>query len=288
MHGSGLVVGYTWRDGEPHLRLRTHVGLVAHALGGVVGIYVTGARRCIGHHDGGPRPCPRDAEPVGRQCDECKRRDRLRPCMTCNGFRCPRLDEASAARCRSRHHLYLACFGERQLKVGTAVDARRDARIIEQGPLAAARVASGAGPEVKQMEHLLARRGFTEAMRRSRKTMLLGSAMEPREAERLVLAAAARLPELLPQRLHALLHPPLLVEQPELAVRSRKLPVLPQPVQPGTQILGRVAGAVGHTLFVEDDDGVFAVDLGELVGRIVEFDPRRRARRPEVQLGLFP
>ncbi|HLV22779.1 MAG TPA: hypothetical protein VKZ49_17940, partial [Polyangiaceae bacterium] len=157
----------------------------------------------------------------------------------------------------------------------------------EQGPLAAARVAAGEGPRVKQMEHLLAGSGFTEALRRSRKTRLLSASMTRAEAEERVIAAARALPDLLPERYHGLLHEPVLVEQPELARRSRAYAVQPMPVAPGTVLRGEVAGAVGHVLFVRDDDGVFAVDLGELVTRVVEIGGGRPAPRPTVQLGLF-
>lgn len=287
MHRPSLVVGYTWRDGEPHLRLRTPDGLVARALRGALRLYVTPERRCIGRVGEGFEPCPDGAAPVGRQCEACRARDRFRPCMTCDGFRCPPLDPAASSRCRATHHLYVACFGQELLKVGTASDARRDARVVEQGPLAAARVAAGEGPVIKQMEHLLSERGFTEAMRRSRKASLLWAAMGRDEAERRVLDAARALPGLLPQRYHPLLHAPALVDQPELATRSRSLGAQPMPVTPGTVLSGEVAGAVGHVLFVRDDDGVFAVDLGDLVTRVVELDTARAARRPAVQLGLF-
>lgn len=287
MHRPTLVVGYTWRRGEPHLTLRTPDGLDERALRGALHLYVTAERRCIGHAGDGFEPCPDAAEPIGRQCEGCRGRDRFRPCMTCDGFRCPTLDPVSAARCRSRHHLYVACFGEERLKVGTASDARRIARVVEQGPLAAAVVAAGEGPAVKQMEHLLAERGFTETMRRSRKTSLLWASMERAEAEARVLAAARTLPRLLPARYHRFLHAPELVAQPELAVRSRALAAQPMPVTPGTVLSGQVAGAIGHVLFLRDEDGVFAVDLGDLVARVVEFDTDRPARRPEVQLGLF-
>jgi len=189
--------------------------------------------------------------------------------------------------CRQTHHLYLACFGGDFLKVGTASDGRRDQRIIEQGPLAAARVAAASGPVIKQMEASLVRVGFTEAVPRSRKTALLRSSMRQAEAEARVREAAAELADQLPVALRGPLHSPHFVALPDLARRSRGLPVNALPVHPGTVIEGEVAGAVGHILFVDDGDGRFALDLGDLVGRLVDFDPSGPKTRPQVQLGLF-
>jgi len=50
---------------------------------------------------------------------------------------------------------------------------------------------------------------------------------------------------------------------------------------------GSVVGAVGHVLFVEDETGCFALDLGALKARVLEFEPQGPKKRPVVQLGLF-
>lgn len=282
-----LVLGYTWTDGGVCLRVRTGWEVRTMPLAGRLSLRVTGVKRCTGYVDGELWPCPEEASPSGTQCEACQARDRFRPCMTCDGFRCPRLDPSARARCRQTHHLYLACFGDQTLKVGTAADARKEQRIIEQGPLAAARVARGEGPLIKQLEHLLAGEGFTETMRRSRKTALLRGSMTASEAEALVREAAETLPYRVPEAYHALLHPPEFVEQPELAVRSRALQVNTLPVEAGTTLEGDVVGAVGHVVFLEDGDGTFALDLGALRAHVVELDPEGPRRRPSVQLGLF-
>lgn len=291
-----LVIGYTWSGGEVRLRLVDEAGAPRdRTLDGALSLAITETRRCTGYAAEGQRiACPDAAVPTGAQCDACAARDRFRPCMTCDGFRCPRLDPSSRAHCRGRHHLYLACFGDSNLKVGTAAHARRDQRVIEQGPLAAARVAAGEGPLVKQMEHLLASEGpFTERVRRSRKTALLRGAMTAEEAEDLVQEASTALRMLLPPRYHGLLHPPEPVPQPELAVRSRALlaardgTAIALPVVPGTTIEGRVVGAVGHLIALAEPHGVFTLDLGALRSRVVVFDPEGPRRRPMVQLGLF-
>lgn len=107
------------------------------------------------------------------------------------------------------------------------------------------------------------------------------------EAKDLVLAAARDLAPKLPGVYHRYLHEPSFVELPELARKSRGMAVNDLPVRPGTVLEGDVAGAVGHVLFLDDGDGRFALDLGQLAGWIVEFDPEGPKTRPQVQLGLF-
>jgi hypothetical protein len=189
--------------------------------------------------------------------------------------------------CRQDHHLYLACFGDATIKVGTASHPRRVRRIVEQGPLFAARVAQAEGPVVKQMERALSQGPFTETMRRSRKTALLSGAMSIEEAEALVLDAASRLKQELPGWMHAHLHPPQPVPQPAFAVASRSLSVQPLEQLDEMVLEGEVVGAVGHVVFLDDGDGVFALDLGALKGRMLDWEPDDAAKKPVVQLGLF-
>lgn len=291
MGTTALVTGYTWVEGA--VRLRAWEGdpprIEARTLEGHLCFRVLPGRHCTGFSDGESlRACPDGtAATRGATCDTCGLRDAFRPCMTCDGFRCPRLSPEMLAYCRQTHHLYLACFGDQEIKVGTASDARRNQRIVEQGPLAAARVGSAEGPRVKQMEKLLVDAGFSEAMRRARKTVLLQGAMTEVEARSLVIEATHDLRQVLPPEYHAHLHAPVFVPQPELAVRSRALTVNELRLEDHRVVEGEVVGAVGHLLFVEDEDGRFALDLGELKARRIEWDPGGPRRKATAQLGLF-
>src|SRR5262245_31454806 len=180
--------------------------------------------------------------------------------MTCDGFQCPRLSPDMLQWCRQTHHLYLACFGDTTIKVGTASDPRRNQRIVEQGPLAAARVAEGEGPTIKQMEHWLSEAGFSGTMRRARKTVLIRTAMTEVEARQNVIEAARSLRDVLPAAYHRHLHAPTFVPQPPLAQRSRGRPVNELRVDDDRVVEGTVVGAIGHVVFVEDRDGCFALD----------------------------
>lgn len=285
-----LVLGYTWTDGLPVLRVRPEGsrGERDQPLRGEVRLVVTAERRCVGYAGpDGPRPCPDRAVPIGTRCAACERRDVALPCITCDGFRCPTLVPEVRRRCQSTHHLYLACFGDPRLKVGTASHLRRDQRVIEQGPLAAARVAEGPGPRIKQAEALLvAQEDLVESMRRGRKTSLLGAGMTAEQAQARVAEVAGELRERLPPEYHHLLHRPDFVPVPPLAERVRGWSVAPLPVDDGVLVAGTVAGAVGHLVFLDEPDGRFAIDLGELKARVVVWGGSG-GKRPVVQLGLF-
>jgi hypothetical protein len=286
-----LVVGYTWLDGGVRLRSwplgdRGPLGVepLAH-----LSFRVEPGKWCTGYNDGTTLVrCPDQAAATrGTTCDACASRDAYRPCLTCDGFRCPRLSAEMLGYCRQHHHLYLACFGDEDIKVGTASDPRKHQRVIEQGPLAAARVAEAEGPRIRQMETLLAQAGFSETVRRSRKTALLAGAMTEVEARSLVIDATHRLKEVLPREYHGALHAPIFVPQPELARKSRALPLNPLELEDGVVVEGEVVGAVGHTVFVRDADGTFALDLGALKGRRLTWNPSGPRRKPTAQLGLF-
>ncbi len=291
MPARALVVGFTWQDDTVQLRTWSidDARYTSKALSGRLAFRVEPGRHCTGFHDGrNLRPCPNHAGVSrGRQCEACQLQDAFRPCMMCDGSRCPRLSPKMRSYCQGTHHLYLACFGTPDLKVGTASHHRRDQRVIEQGPLAAMRVAQADGPSIKRMEHRLVKAGFTETMRRQRKTVLLQGGMSEGEAREHVARAADDLHDVLPREYHDFLHEPVWVEQPTFAKQSRRLAIQELRVEDDRVVEGEVVGAVGHLLFVDDGDGCWALDLGELRGRQIEWDPEGPRKRAQAQLGLF-
>lgn len=288
-----LVTGYGWRDGRPLLRWRGDSGRgksVQMRLDGrlLLGI---GARRCTGYKEGKQgKPCPNSASPSGRQCTACMARDTFRPCMICDGFACPPLVPSARQACHQIHHLYLASFGGEEVKVGTASDPRKTARLHDQGPLFALRVASGPGPRIKQLEHIASTRTTAvEGMRRSRKLALLRSRMPVEEAEQRVRAVLGDVRSVAAHEYADLFIEPFPIHPPPLARQTRaQIGSEPQlPVEEGSRIDVEVLGAVGHVALVRDEAGRFLLDLGALAGRLVDPEPPATVRRSEVQLGLF-
>lgn len=284
------VQGYAWRDGVPVLRFLERQRSSELRLTGSIRWLVTDTRRCLGTVERGQRrPCPTEATPDrSGHCRVCAWADGFRACMVCTGFSCPSLPPAMQEQCQSRHVLYLACFGDQRIKVGTAVWRRRLGRLHDQGPLAALHVASSPGPVIKQMENLLVKAGFHEAFRREEKRRLLASPMSESGALEQLEQAASRLPELLPARYHEALITPRPVPLPEKSRQARGRSYDLLATAPGHLLSGEVVQAVGHLIAVRDDAGTFFIDLGELKARVVDLDPPLGAgRKSTVQLSLF-
>ncbi|MEZ4318731.1 MAG: DUF2797 domain-containing protein [Myxococcota bacterium] len=288
-----LVQGYGWSEGRPVLRFRTREGhgrLVERVLGGPLRLGI-GPRRCTGYREGRQaKPCPDRAEASGKQCPACMARDTFRPCMICDGFACPRLVPSARQACQQTHHLYLASFGGPEVKVGTASDPRRTARLVDQGPLYAVRVASGPGPRIKQLEHVASTKTqAVEGARRSRKLALLRAGTTRDEAAQRVLDVLSDVRAVAGADYDDLFHLPEVVRLPPLVDETRaKLRGEPElPVEEGARVDVHVLGAIGHVALVEEPAGRFLLDLGELVGRLVDPDPPQSQRRSQVQLGLF-
>jgi hypothetical protein len=286
-----LVTGVGWHDGSPRLTWADGTDRGILPLAGPIR-WAVGDRRCVGHRiDGHPVACPdRATLASGRQCAACQRADTFRPCMICTGFGCPRLTPAMRARCAGRHHLYLASFGGDRVKVGTASAGREDARLVEQGPLLAVRIASGSGPRIKQMEHLVSTRTpLVEAVRRSRKLTRLAVGGRVDVARGHVTAAIDTVRALLRDDYAEELHPPDWFEAPPVVARARQAAIgrTPMPVRPGTVLTGRIVGAIGPIALLDDAGARFLLDVGELVGRELDPDPPHDLPAPTVQLGLF-
>ncbi len=298
-----LVTGYGWEDGYPVLRSRLDQGrgpartLHLHPDREPLSLAV-GPRHCIGYRQGRQRmTCPDDADltdRTGRQCFSCQQRDTFRPCLICDGFRCPKLVPSAYQSCTQDHHLYLASFGGPEVKVGTASHPRRQARLVDQGPLFAVRVAVGTGPRIKQLETIASTRTVAvEGMRRSRKMALLRGATGQSDVREAVLDVLTDLRSVCGSdyggQYDDLFVTPEVVTLPAFARQTREALQHESelPVEEGRRIEGRVVGAIGHVAVLEEPAGRVLVDLGDLVGRRVTLNPGPEVRRSTVQLGLF-
>jgi hypothetical protein len=298
-----LITGHGWQDGFPVLRSRLDRGrgadrtIALHPEREPLSLAV-GARHCIGYREGRQRmACPHSADlsdRSGKQCATCQQRDTFRPCLICDGFRCPKLVPSAYRSCTQTHHLYLASFGGPEVKVGTASHPRRDARLVDQGPLYAIRVARGEGPRIKQLEHIASTRTLAvEGMRRSRKLALLRGAVEDTDVQAAVLDVLSDLRSVCGAAYGGvyddLFVPPEVVVLPPFARETRAALAHESelPVEEGRRIEGRIVGAVGHVAVLEEPAGRVLLDLGDLVGRRVTLNPGPDVRRSSVQLGLF-
>lgn len=114
-------------------------------------------RWCLGYRDtdGVPIPC-RDHAPIdkGRMCEACSSRDPWKWMHIVH--RSQFLDAHLKKKMLAPHWLYVATFAGGMQKVGTAADARKQARLDEQGPIFAHWVAwAPDGLEIRELEDLV-------------------------------------------------------------------------------------------------------------------------------------
>lgn len=99
--------------------------------------YVQPERFCIGYHTKDEYhsyiPCPQSKKlEKGFQCEWCKNRDLLIPCMLCKGDECINIDSVKEMCDKTPTSVYLVSFGD-EIKVGVSKKNRLMKRWIEQG-----------------------------------------------------------------------------------------------------------------------------------------------------------
>ena len=277
LKGKWILAGYTWSDEEVELELHDLGSDRTEnlAVGSDLAFRILDDRRCSGRIDFGELrrvPCEEKvALGAGVQCASCRKREGFAECIRCDGLDCPPLAPPVQRYCTGTHHLYLATFGGSEVKVGTASEPRRRARLLEQGALVAAYVATAPGPEIKQLERAVGSLGYPTAMRRQEKLALLESGVSEEEAEAAVLTALGEIVRSLPASMQDTLHSPETMRQPELARRARSYSYLQSlPLRPGETVAGRVLGVAGSLVVLDDGGGATALDLASLRSRVIE------------------
>lgn len=296
LRGEYHCIGYGWRNQTLFLRMRDWVRpeqTCEVEMTGALRFRLTPTRRCTGYFDFEKEQrfvCP-DASDIEKktQCEACLEREGFVPWMRCNGRDIPELLPAVRSYVDSPHYLYLACFGDAQVKVGMASKKRKQARLDDQGPLVAQYVATGTGIEIRQLEVEISRLGYIELMRRSRKRKLLVEGELPSAARpRLATALTHIRGQLSDEYLRMLLDTPEDYQSPPMANEARSfselehLELRPEKIYDVTVLAG--SGSVA----VVNDGGVRStIECADLVGSVLELNPEGEVEREARQIGLF-
>lgn len=296
LQGEYHCIGYCWQDQQLSLRLR-HSERPEQteqlSVSGTLRFRLTSTRRCTGYFDfdkSSRHVCPY-AAPIEKksQCEKCVEQEGFVPWMRCNGRDIPELSPGVRAYVESPHYLYLACFGDAQVKVGMASKKRKQARLDDQGPLVAQYVATGSGIEIRQLEVEISRLGYIELMRRSRKRKLLVEG-EPLDQARPRLATALShiKGQLSPEYLRLLLDEPEDYQAPPMAREARAFSELePLELEAGKIYDVSVLAGSGSIAVVNDGGVRSSIECSELVGTVLELDPKGQVEREARQIGLF-
>lgn len=296
LRGEHHCIGYCWDNQRLCLRLRDwaqpdKVELLT--ISDDFRFRLTKTRRCIGHYNFETNErvvCPDDATIDKKtQCEVCLEKEGFVPWMRCNGRDIPELLPAVRAYVDSPHYLYLACFGDSQVKVGMASAKRKQARLDDQGPLVAQYVAKGTGIEIRQLEVEISRLGYIELMRRSRKRKLLVEGELPTQARpRLATALSHIRGQLADEYLRLLLDTPEDYQAPPMAQEARSFSELETiELQPEKIYDVKVLAGSGSVAVVNDGGVRSTIECSELVGSVLELDPQGEVEREARQIGLF-
>lgn len=289
------IIGYSWEDNNLVLLTRNldnPESLLKVNIENEIKIRRLDRQICTGWADFDKMalmPCPKQnlVQGSATQCGECHETEGFYQCMTCPGYNCPPLKPSVERYCRQTHYLYLVCFGNDLVKVGTASQPRKEARILEQGPIAAAYVASGPGPHIKQLEKSVSGLGYTERMTRREKYECLASKMTVEKAKKLIADAYNDILSRNGSRFNHLFRQPEFISFDHLYNRS-SIYMKPELVDLNVTdaVIGEVLAKRGNFLVVDKGGVLEALDLVQLRSWIIEFNPNIKSAGPQ-QLGFF-
>lgn len=262
----GLCTGSGWHEGEFSLEIRGEDKVRnPFKVEETLSFVTDGPRACVGYRP--PRetasllPCPEEAEGKA-QCENCFRRAEILPCLRCDGERCRNPERRSSCVQPDNHAVYLASFGKDMLKVGVARWTRREERIREQGAPLALIIARDDGQMVRRVETAITKLGIPDRYASSQKLSALSEWRWEEDDLREELFSALALIR------HRIRAP--WVDEPEIisfgnALRLDYRPPLLK-AEAGTVVRGVLRGIQGQLLFIEGDEGIFALEAGSLHG----------------------
>lgn len=226
---------------------------------------LSGKRRCVGFRAPGAKslvPCPEGTlSSRASQCDACRQRSLIIPCLHCTGLRCGNPDRRPDCVQPANHALYLASFGLGRVKVGVSRWERRQIRVRERGAQAGVVLARDDGQMIRRLETTIHAFGIPDKATMGEVLDGVGEAAPHALADQL-LQIAERLRMRLPDE--KWLAEPEVVELPIQKAFPRRPVVLH--AHPGEAIDGPVFGVYGQTIVFERDGALMAVDLSTLVG----------------------
>lgn len=229
-------------------------------------------------------PCPTSSmADSGNQCRACAANDASGPCARCTGETCVAHSSVREACERGDAFVYLAVFGDR-IKAGVSQGRRVEKRWIEQGADAARRILSGNGRDVRVYEKRIQDElGALKRVKSDDKTAFT----DPRELEwglkklgeftdkvHQMLPSAARIDEAI-----TLLSP--VYGLPQTKVRPVEVKI-----RDNVAIAGRILGAKGPILYLENKGIIYSVNIHALTGMKLS-DDVNGSRPSQSGLGAF-
>lgn len=110
-------------------------------------------------------PCDREVEQSEAQCNKCKYLFDFYKCVRCHGDTCYAKNNDVLAYCNVPHYVYIACFPNNKIKVGTASEIKKYDRLLEQGAIYSIFIAkTPTGKIARQIEKIIINLGISGAV----------------------------------------------------------------------------------------------------------------------------
>jgi hypothetical protein len=269
MHITG--VGYDPATKLPQIEWRTATDKGLLPLPESLAWRLSEQRLCIGYRapdSHSLHPCPEQVHGRTAQCENCRLRAMIVPCLRCRGDLCRNAARAPVCIQPANHGLYIASFGVGRLKVGVASYRRVRSRVREQGARVGLIVGRADGLRIRRMEARLVQMGLRDQMNLSDHAASLGETAD----DQTLLGELRQVAADLRRRAPGLPW----IESIEDPI-SWRYPTIPGAVghrlAPGSGLHGAVDLAAGNIVALRRVDGSHIVfDLKHLVGYEVEDD----------------
>ncbi|MCX6649252.1 MAG: DUF2797 domain-containing protein [Candidatus Bathyarchaeota archaeon] len=272
-HADGVWRVKLLLDGDP--------GEVTLDRGKIISFRLGKGRFCVGHSrvtrdystmDSWKErvPCPTNSlADSGNQCRSCSAGDASGPCARCIGETCSAHPSVREACEQSEAFVYLAVFGDR-VKAGVSQGRRVEKRWVEQGADAARRVITGNGCEARIYEKRIQDQlGALKSVKAEEKMAFT----DPRELEwglRKLEEHVEALHRLFPEAKH--------VDEATAVISSiyglpqTRIRPIEVKMRDNVAITGKILGAKGPILYLENTGIIYSVNLHALTGRKINED----------------
>jgi len=229
-------------------------------------------------------PCPTASyADSGSQCRACAANDASSPCARCTGETCAAHPGVREKCENSEAYVYLAVFGDR-VKAGVSQGRRVEKRWVEQGADAARRVLTANGREARIYEKRIQDElGALKGVKADAKM----SFTDPRELEyglKSLDTHAVKLLALFPSTRHVDEETTLLTEVYGLP-QTRVRPIEAK-IRDNAAVSGKILGAKGPILYLENTGIIYSVNLHTLIGRKIS-DNLSGSRPSQSGLGAY-
>lgn len=269
-----LVVGYDWkkRNDEwlPFLKIfdGSEFRSLFFDVNEEIAYERSSKKYCIGYRNNGEYFKCSENRVVsnGRRCPECKALDKSRKCIACDGSRCLLKDEDLRYRCKDTEmYVYLALIGDDIIKVGTASERRVPKRWINQGADYSTLIAEVTGTQrARRIEKsIYTRFDYASRVNVKDKVDRLGSRISFDAAKSMINKARERINEQMGHYESHYIDSEVIDLDKIYDLNFRRSPLKLN----GDVVKGRVVGAKGQLLIIENNGNNYYYSLKKLIGR---------------------